>query len=230
MKSSFALFIGSLLMTEIALALPPGVKELPPADQLPAIKELPDPFLFNDGSRVKSKADWDKRRAELRALILYYEYGHIPPAPPSVTARELPAHVNDAINATEREFLLSMCDGKVQFHVYLTVPKGKGPFPAIIRGDGCWQRLGDAQVANVIKRGYVLADFDRTEIAADKNTRIDPIYQAYPDYDPSAVTCWAWGFHRVVDFLYTLDIVNKPHIAITGHSRGGKATLLAGTR
>src|SRR5205823_14582644 len=34
--------------------------------------------------------------------------------------------------------------------------------------------------------------------------------------------------HRVVDYLSTLDVIDKKHIAATGHSRGGKAALLAG--
>jgi dienelactone hydrolase len=38
----------------------------------------------------------------------------------------------------------------------------------------------------------------------------------------------AWGAHRAVDYLYTLPQVNKEQIAITGHSRNGKQSLLAG--
>jgi hypothetical protein len=31
-----------------------------PPDELPSVKELPDPFTFNDGSKVKAPADWPK--------------------------------------------------------------------------------------------------------------------------------------------------------------------------
>jgi hypothetical protein len=58
-------------------------------NKLPDINELPDPFLMNDGTRVKTKADWAKRREEIKEIILYYQYGHIPPAPGNVTAKEL---------------------------------------------------------------------------------------------------------------------------------------------
>src|SRR5260221_10071335 len=51
-----------------------------PIDQLPSIKELPDPFVFNDGSRLKSPDDWTRRRKELVDLTLTYEYGALPPA------------------------------------------------------------------------------------------------------------------------------------------------------
>ena len=36
-----------------------------PAD-LPEIKKLPDPFTFQDGSKVRTRADWPRRRAELQ--------------------------------------------------------------------------------------------------------------------------------------------------------------------
>src|SRR5437763_10803261 len=42
------------------------------------------------------------------------------------------------------------------------------------------------------------------------------------------MAAWAWGYHRAVDFLVTLRSVDKDRIAVTGHSRGGKAALLAG--
>ena len=40
--------------------------------------ELPDPFVFTDGRRVKTAADWAARRAELQELILRHEYGQWP--------------------------------------------------------------------------------------------------------------------------------------------------------
>ncbi|MHC4657337.1 MAG: hypothetical protein ACYS91_20300 [Planctomycetota bacterium] len=59
----------------------PTATEMPTVDKLPDIKKLPDPFLMNNGKRVKSKADWTKRRKEIKAMMLYYQYGHMPPAP-----------------------------------------------------------------------------------------------------------------------------------------------------
>lgn len=37
----------------------------------------------------------------------------------------------------------------------------------------------------------------------------------------------AWGAHRAVDYLYTVDKVDELKIAIAGHSRNGKQSLLA---
>jgi len=41
-----------------------------------------------DGSRVKTAADWERRRTELRGLFLQYEYGRLPSVTPTVSATE----------------------------------------------------------------------------------------------------------------------------------------------
>src|SRR4051812_414112 len=56
-----------------------------PADELPEIKQLPNPFVFLDGSAVRGKGDWDRRRGEIKALFEGYEYGHLPPKPEKMT-------------------------------------------------------------------------------------------------------------------------------------------------
>src|SRR6185369_15786265 len=90
----------------------------------------------------------------------------------------------------------------------LTIPDvdGSKPFPTIVRGDLCWGRTRRGIVNEVVKRGYILADFDRTDIAEDGPTR-DRVYLAYPEFDGGRIAAWAWGFHRVVDYLHTLQVV-----------------------
>ena len=80
----------------------------------------------------------------------------------------------------------------------------------------------------MIKRGYIIADYNRTDLAPDRKATVGQAQQAYPDYDWATLAVWAWGGIRVIDYLLTLDIVDKNRIAFTGHSRGGKTALLAG--
>src|SRR5260221_8622954 len=87
-------FITTMTHAAPASAPPPGV------DQLPPVPELPDPFKFNDGSRMKTKADWEKRREEIKELVLTYEYGHPAPPPGNVTGRELSSREDKALHAT----------------------------------------------------------------------------------------------------------------------------------
>lgn len=206
-------------------AAAPGVNELP------SIKELPDPFLMNDGSRVKTKEDWLRRREELKKLILDYEYGHLDHVNGIPKGTEMSSKSNDTIKATERQILLTLGrDGKeIQVHLELTIPAGNGPFPVIVVGDLNWGRIKPDIQAEVVKRGYILAEFNRTEFAQDSKDQTTGVYAAFGNPDGGgALVAWAWGFHRVIDYLITQNYIDPSHIAITGHSRGGKGVLLAG--
>ena len=205
------------------------VAELPAVDQLPAIKELPDPFLMNSGKRVATKADWLKRRAEIKDIVLYYEYGHPAPAPRNLKAIERTVSRSKMADATEEQVLLSMGPGrKAAFHLILTIPEGKGPFPAIVKGDLSWGRVSTSVLTAAAQRGYIVAEFNRTEVAPDSRDQSKGARPLYPDSDWAVLAAWAWGFHRVADYLTTMDCVDHERIAVTGHSRGGKAALLAG--
>ena len=75
----------------------------PDPNDLPALNTLPDPFTFFNGARVRSVADWDKRRAEIRDLAQYYEFGEMPPPPQSLTAFSTPG--------AQPRHTLHRCDG-----------------------------------------------------------------------------------------------------------------------
>lgn len=232
-----------VLLTLVSAAASAQSTAFPPVEQLPAFRELPDPFLFANGTRVQSKRDWTRRRREIAKLVQRYAYGSVPPPGGSVTAEELEAthpvtiqdsNAKDAIlGATEEKLLLHMgSGGKVQTHLILTIPftdqSRRRVFPVLIVGDLCWGKVDPAIVAEAVKRGYILAEFDRTEIAHDQAGRTGGLYDACPDGDFGALAAWAWGFGRVVDYLLTRPEVDAKRIVATGHSRGGKAALLAG--
>jgi hypothetical protein len=44
--------------------------------------KLPNPFLFNNGRPVRTRADWDCRREQIHALVQGYEAGALPGKPP----------------------------------------------------------------------------------------------------------------------------------------------------
>jgi hypothetical protein len=206
---------------------PTGIIVMPDMDELPDIKKLPDPFLMNNGKRVRSRADWRRRRRQIKEMMLYYQYGHMPPAPENVTAKVLSSETVFDGAAAKKHVLLSMGPGrKVKVNVGIIIPKGRGPFPVILKNDSGIFNVTIAE--EVIKRGYIVADYNRTDLAPDKKAAVGPARQAYPDYDWATLAVWAWGGMRVIDYLLTLDVVDRKSIAFTGHSRGGKTALLAG--
>jgi hypothetical protein len=90
----------------------------------------------------------------------------------------------------------------------------------------------------IINRGYALACFYSGDVdpdTADMSDGVGPAFykagQTTPsDDDAGTIMLWAWGFHRVVDFIEreAKNDVDASRIAVVGHSRNGKTALLAG--
>ena len=197
-----------------------------------AIVELPDPFRFEDGTRVCTAAQWSRRRKEILDLIVEIEYGGLPPVPQETRWEEL--HTCQVRHMSGVRFIsyrvVTGTDRPFSFLLNLLVPPGTGPFSVVLTGDACWKYVTDAVAGEVLRRGHILAQFNRVELAHDvySSERSSGLYRAYPDGCYGALSAWAWGYHRAVDALVKMDFVDASRIAIVGHSRGGKTTLLAG--
>ncbi len=190
--------------------------------------QLPDLFTAEDGSRVKTLADWAKRRKELWKTAVELQYGTLPPSPDFLEVEKLfvsPSHSTYRIITGKK-------DKPVSFIMRVVRPNDEKKFPVIVDGDMCFEYAFDKEfLAAATGQGIGWALFDRTELARDiggEGRRKGQLYEAYPEYTFGAVGAWAWGYARCVDALLQLDIVESDKIIFSGHSRGGKTTLLAG--
>ena len=215
---TFRVFACWLLL--ITLTTPVSVR----ADMtFPILETLPDPFASSNGQRVQTPDDWRRRRDEIKTLLAFYEYGHLPPA---TSVRLLQTTNLSDENGTHREHLLIGCgpNDNVQFTLDLHIPSGNtGPFPVVLTGDALAPPNDEVNA-----RGYIVAHFDRSAFAPDDASRKGGIYALYPDTDCGTLGGWAWGYARVIDYLATRCDVKADQIAVVGHSRGGKAALIAG--
>lgn len=197
-------------------------------DDFPRVEELPDPFQFLDGSRVASREDWARRREEIRGLILRIQYGHPPEARGPVTLLNVIKQetMNDGMSRFEKHELSMGPEGRMRAEIELYFPSNaQGPCPVIL----CIGR--DAPIIREInERGFIFAGFAAAQF--DKSEEGMPtegqVQQFFPESDGGTLAAWAWGACRMLDYLQTLPQVNPQKIAITGHSRSGKAALLAG--
>lgn len=93
-------------------------------------------------------------------------------------------------------------------------------------------RTGFWNVDYLISRGYGFATYHESNIDADSPGATGGMQAEYnlkqpPDAQWGTLRAWAWGLSRCVDYLVTEAAVDSDRIAVTGHSRRGKAALLA---
>jgi len=87
-----------------------------------------------------------------------------------------------------------------------------------------------------IDRGYAIALFYNGDVEPDNKDSRDGVRwhilrkgQTEPSAeDWGAVAAWAWGAQRVVDYLVKDPDIDSRHIGVVGHSRNGKAAIVAG--
>ncbi len=82
-----------------------------------------------------------------------------------------------------------------------------------------------------IDRGYAVATFYHGDVEPDRPDAAEGMRGWYAKgrkhYDWGTLAAWAWGLSRAVDYLVTDKSVDPEQIAVVGHSRNGKAALLA---
>ena len=204
----------------------------PPSDlaELPSIRELPDLFTMADGSRVTSVEQWLKRRTEIKEIIQYFAYGHLPPRPDIVTA-ELKANESLERYPDAKRLLIRLAIGskaKLRLDISIHLPKSKQPSPVIVMPV---HRITELPcLPRVLKNGYALIQYKRDDLDPDTPNVVGPAQSAYPDSSWATVAVWAWGAMRILDYLESQREfqVDLDRIVLTGHSRDGKVALLAG--
>lgn len=190
--------------------------------------DWPDPLRTLAGRRVATASQWPTRRQEIMELMLPLIYGRLPDRP--VITRIARLHTATLRRLGGARLLSCRIEPQAMapFQLRLFVPQGTGPFPVIISGDGCWHYADDAALGAMLARGYVFAEFNRVEIAPDPGGPATGVTLSQAPAQPRTLAAWAWAYHRVVDVLLPLDWIDTKSIAVVGHSRGGKAALLAG--
>jgi len=181
---------------------------------------------------IAQAAEWPLRRRELLDLVVDLEYGGLPPAPDETVTEPLHEHTLAAFDhARHAQYRIATGPAPAcTFVLDLTIPPGAGPFPVVLTGDGCWRYVTEAVTQAVLRRGCILAVFNRCEIAPDvgSSDRTTGVYRTCAGGACGALAAWAWGIQRAVDALQGMSCVESGRIAVVGHSRGGKAALLAG--
>ncbi len=189
-------------------------------DNLPDIPFLPDPLARVDtenGERVTTENQWRLKKDWIKSQYQYWVSGSIPPPPDRIYPRVLSERTENGVLIRMVEIRFG-ADQELKMTVELMIPPLEGELPVFMTQ---WNHRGWAQVA--VRRGYIGCVYAGADARDDTKD-----YDAYyTDYDFATLMKRAWGSHRVIDYLYTLPEVDRSKIALTGHSRNGKQSLMA---
>lgn len=200
--------------------------------------QLPKLLEFADGTPVKSAEDWPRRREEILALLCEEEYGVRPPNPIAVSAAVNGANERAyAGKVMEQHLTLSieLEEGVFSFPFHIFIPKFV-KMSMVIVYMAFRTNMPDQYmpVEEITDEGFALATFCYSDVAADREDNFtEGLAGLLKKKDERAgngtgkLMMWAWAASRVVDYLETRDDIDRKNIAIMGHSRLGKATLVA---
>lgn len=219
--------------------------------------KVPDPLVLNDGRPVVTRQRWwSIRRPQIVAAFNEDVLGKEPQATPAVhwevvsTTRELNGDVPVMTKRIIGHVDSSGCPAiKVDIDLTLSTPaNARGPVPVIMQLDlspevmamlakrfpnltkpkgQTWQRM-------VLAHGWGYASYIPTSVQPDNAAGLtegiigltNKGQPRSPD-DWGVLRAWAWGASRALDYFETDKAVDAKRVGIAGHSRYGKAALIA---
>jgi len=212
---------------------------------------LPDPLRLADGKAVAApKTWWNKRRPELVEAFDREVYGRVPAHTPKVRW-EIRGASEATIGSVKAvtEHLVGHADNSsmpsitVDIQMDVTLPaKVAKPVPVMIVLTWTGKFAGPPIPAGndpdwreqLLSKGWGYAEYVPTSVQADN---IDGLTQGIIGLankggprrldDWGALRAWAWGVSRAIDYLDTDARVDPNRIGVEGHSRYGKAALVA---
>ncbi len=212
----------------------PKSYEFPSVSQLRSSKDVPDPFIFADGSKVESTDDWWKRQAEISCMYEYYMYGKWIDGSDDETTYSISGN-SMTVNVKRKS------TGKTaSFKAVINLPdrvRHEGGAPVIL---GMHKGISESTAT---ANGYAVITYDSDGMfsapgtAQDNNQHKGAFYDLYPyganwEEQTGDLMAWSWGISRILDALYDgaakeLNI-NPDSSIVTGVSRYGKAAAVCG--
>ena len=212
----------------------PKSYNFPAVNQLKASNDVPDPFIFMDGSKVETPDDWWKRQAEITCMYEYYMYGIWRDGSDDETSYSISG--NSMTITVKRK-----STGKsASFKTVINKPRSvrhEGGAPVIL---GMHKGISEGTATSL---GYAVITYDSDGFmsapgtAQDNNQHKGAFYDLYPygrnwDEQTGDLLAWSWGISRILDALYNgagkeLNI-NPDSSIVTGVSRYGKAAAVCG--
>jgi RNA polymerase sigma factor (sigma-70 family) len=204
-------------------------------------RNMPKPLVMNDGTKVTTRDQWAKRRAEILEDFEREVYGRIPASVPAVTWEVDSTTPGDVAGVpTLTHMLVGHVDSSafpqvnVNIEASFTVPaNATAPLPLMIEVGGRGTTMPWAQRA--IAKGWGFATINPASIQPDGpalNAGIIALTARgsprRPD-DWGVLRAWQWGISRFMDYIesHPESSVDSRRVGVSGLGINGKAAILA---
>ena len=189
----------------------------PPPEYRGKLGDYRSVMTFDDGTPVKTREEWSRRREEIRATW----HRTMGAWPALVDKPQIRYGAKEHVETfTRQKVEVEVAPGRLAGTQYLLVPDGKGPFPAVLV---TWYGSEDSagltdKYRGVVDFGYQLAKRGFValclgNVGAEKN--VQPL------------SSLAYAAANACNALANLAEVDPARIGVVGHSFGGKWAMFA---
>ncbi len=191
------------------------------------------------GTPITTKEEFEAVKPEIKKLLAEEEYGYIPERPDRIEVEDLPIDYHEerfaggAARLGRHKLTAYFGDVSTNFVFYSAIPtahSGKMPiFVNINFGDEIPHKYQPTE--EITDNGCAVFTIYYEDVSSDNGdfengcAKLLCKDRSHP-HAPGKIAIWAWSVMRVIDYIETLDIYDPDAIAVIGHSRLGKTTLL----
>lgn len=237
----------------LALCLSAGAQTVVPTnfveEKIPAY-ELPDVLTLDSGRKVRSRKVWEQqRRGEILEVFSREMYGNVPGRPAGLHFETLSVDtVYAGLGLRKRVRIYLDEAGAHWFDALVHTPRNiAGPVPCFagLNFKGNEATLDERAGARwpyemILGAGWGVITAWRDSVEPDGKQFVPPsdaeaicgdggVRAWYnPGGDWGAISAWAWGLSRMLDYLETDPAADASRVVVVGHSRLGKTALWAG--
>ncbi len=187
-------------------------------------------LTFQDGTPVKTAADWQRRRKEILAT-----WRSMTGSWPTLIEKPKVQYSKQEHRAyfIQHNISVEIAPDDQSVEGYLLVPYGDGPFPAVLvvyydaeTGAGLGKELRDFGY-QLVKRGFVALSIGTPEFCSLKPPYKPLCKQSEEEPPLQPLSALAYVAANCHNALASMPNVNAERIGIIGHSYGGKWAMLA---
>lgn len=198
------------------------------------IVNLPNPFIFADGTAVTAESDWERRRPEISKILQYYYQGLYPPQPDSVTVSGTGLATTPG-GATGNLTITVTANGQTKSftlnNLYIPSLAPNGEVPSVANKIPLMLSVG-ASTPVYRNNGFATIDFGANSDALTGIVNDLFEYSAASPDRPNSFMREAWKAARILDALELGTIANgvidPDKVLVSGMSRWGKDALYIG--